>query len=224
MNYISKLFKSHKDKIVVPNKDWSDITIEKFYKIQEILEVQDEYMLYNLIDCIWDVDSQSMDVATVSRYANKLNFIKDEPKSIIPRKEYKLNGRVYENHYNLTTMTTAQFIDFNNYSKEGKMENCLSVIIIPKGHQYNDGYDIGMVIEDIKQMDIQTAKTIAFFLQRQSEMFIRLFQYYLIQKVKKTKMDKTEKKQLIDQLRKIDFNFLVSFPTLLSTLKNYQHQ
>lgn len=65
-------------------------------------------------------------------------------------------------------MTTAQYIDFQELSKEGRkgMHRLLSVFLVPKGKSYNKGYDMEKLQQDIlEQMSIVEANDLyAFFL------------------------------------------------------------
>lgn len=219
MKFISKLF----SKVTpIPNKDWSDVTIEQYYKIAELIKEQDEYTVYNLIDVLWGIDSSKLLAKDLTKYANRLQFLNKEVPNVTLKKHYTFNGRKYDSSCDLTSMSTAQFVDYNNFIKGGKYEEILSVFFIPEGHSYNDGYDILQVQNDLLQMKITDCMAAAFFFKRQLKVFCHLFQTYLIKKMKKEKMEKS----LIDQFKKVDLYNLVSYPTSLLTvmqqMKNYQ--
>lgn len=219
MKFISKLF----SKVTpIPNKDWSDVTIEQYYKIAELIKEQDEYTVYNLIDVLWGIDSSKLLAKDLTKYANRLQFLNKEVPNVTLKKHYTFNGRKYDSSCDLTSMSTAQFVDYNNFIKGGKYEEILSVLFIPEGHSYNDGYDILQVQNDLLQMKITDCMAAAFFFKRQLKVFCHLFQTYLIKKMKKEKMEKS----LIDQFKKVDLYNLVSYPTSLLTvmqqMKNYQ--
>ena len=134
-------------------KTWKDITLRQFNKIQDLLQEIDEYTTLNIIDVLYDVDSANMPAMDVmNKYAHSLDFLM----TTIPTNEklkdvYTINQREYNSNINLTQMTTAQFVDYQNYAKENPVDisKCLSVFIIPKGHTYNDGYDLKQVQDDI---------------------------------------------------------------------------
>jgi hypothetical protein len=219
MKFISNLFK----KITpIPDKDWSDVTIEQYYKIADLIKEQDEYTVYNLIDILWGIDSSKLLAKDLTKYTNRLQFLNKDVPKVTLKKHYTFNGRKYDSSCDLTSMSTAQFVDYNNYLKNCKYEEILSVFFIPEGHSYNDGYDILQVQNDLLQMKITDCMAAAFFFKRQLKVFCHLFQTYLIKKMKKEKM----KKNLIDQFKKVDLYSLVSYPTSLLTvmqqMKNYQ--
>ena len=67
----------------------------------------------------------------------------------------------------LTKVTVAQFIDYQNYIKETpvKFEKVLSVFIIPEGHTYNDGYDLQQAQQDMLELPFVVVQKVAFFSQ-----------------------------------------------------------
>ena len=75
------------------------------------------------------------------------------------------------------------------------------------------------VKEDLKQLPITVAHSIGFFFKQQLQIFFWIFRFFLIRQVKKIKMDKQKKKELIDNLKKMDLWALVSSLTFLNTVK-----
>ena len=198
-------------------KTWKDITLRQFNKIQDLLQEIDEYTTLNIIDVIYDVDSANLPAMEVmNKYAHSLDFLM----TTIPTNEklkdtYTINQREYNSNINLTQMTTAQFVDYQNYSKENPVDisKCLSVFIIPKGHTYNDGYDLKQVQEDIKDLDMVTINTLAFFFKK---LFILLLETTLLcftQDMKKMNIPTEKKEEILNQLKQIDLASLASSPT-----------
>ena len=91
------------------NRDWSNITLKEFYKIQEIIEVQDEWTMYNLLDYLYDIDSAEMPVSKVKQYS--LGFLNENIDDIDIS---KFNDPKYDTNLDLTKVTVAQFVDYNN--------------------------------------------------------------------------------------------------------------
>ena len=52
---------------------WDDITLEKFYKIQEFISAPDDWTTYNLVDLIYDVDCQNMPLSELGKFS--LDFL-----------------------------------------------------------------------------------------------------------------------------------------------------
>ena len=199
---------------------WSDITLKQFYQIREILSVEDDWTALNLIDFLYGVDSQSLPIRELSKF--DVSFLKEEIPEVKLQKYYTINGTKYNSNFDLTKVTVAQFIDYQNYLKEDevRLEKLLSVFFMPDGYKdYNSGYDIIKVQEDLLELPIDIAQSIGFFLSRQLRVFFWLFRYYLIKQVKKLKMEKAEKKKIIDSLYKMDFYNLVSSLSSLNIVK-----
>lgn len=193
-------------------RDWKDITLREFYKIQDIMSVEDEWTVYNLLDYIYNIDSTNMPITEVKKY--DISFLNDitTHKDIKVQDKYTINGTTYEGFVDLTRFTVAQFVDYQNYVKEKpiKYENIMSVFIVPEGHTYNDGgYDLAKAKEDILELPFVVVQKVAFFLTKQLQTFVSLFLCYLKGDMKKMKgIDKKKKKLLIDNLDKT--NLLLS--------------
>lgn len=196
-------------------RDWKDITLREFYKIQDIMSVEDEWTVYNLLDYIYKIDSTNMPITEVTKYdISFLNDI-DKYKDIKVQDKYTINGTTYEGFVDLTKITVAQFVDYQNYVKEKPMkyENILSVFIIPEGHTYNDGYDLAKAKEDILDMPFVIVQKVAFFLTKQLEAFVQIFLYYSKEEVKKMKIPKEKKQILIEEMERVGTLLLELSPT-----------
>ena len=198
-------------------KTWKDITLRQFNKIQDLLQEIDEYTTLNIIDVIYDVDSANLPAMEVmNKYAHSLDFLM----TTIPTNEklkdtYTINQREYNSNINLTQMTTAQFVDYQNYSKENPVDisKCLSVFIIPKGHTYNDGYDLKQVQEAIKDLDMVTINTLAFFFKKLYILLLETTLLCLTQDMEKMNIPTEKKEEILNQLKQIDLASLASSPT-----------
>lgn len=165
---------------------WSDISLAKFYKIIELVKEPDEYTEDNLREVVYGIDPTQYSITELSKY--DISFLGQpiETKNVKLKDTYVLNGHKYRSNINLTTVKTNQFIDFTNYARENDKccEKLLSVFFVPEGHQYNDGYDIREVQEDLKQLDIATVQSLAFFMMEQFRAFAIIFQQYLEKEAK----------------------------------------
>lgn len=193
-------------------KDWTTISLAEYYKIKDIISEPDEYTTFNLLDILYGIDSSSLTISEITKYANALDFLHNDVPEVKLQKTYTLNGREYESNTNLSLVTIGQFVDYQNYIKESRFEDILSVFFVPVGHKYNDGYDIKQVKEDLLSLDFATIHSLAFFFSKQSELFFAIFQYSLIRMVMLMRMPKEKKQELLTQLNKEDFSNLVSSP------------
>lgn len=186
-------------------KDWKDISLKQYYTIKELLEEPDEWTTYNIIDLLYSVDSVNLTLTELKKYNNALEFLNKEVPVVNLKEKYELNGVIYNSNYNLTQVTAAQFIDYQNYIGTDRFEDYLSVFFIPEGHKYNDGYDIDKVKKDLLELDFPTVKSVAFFFTIFLAKLQNSFLYYLKKDLRKMKMEKSKRKEieeLIDKLEK----------------------
>lgn len=186
-------------------KDWNDISLSQYYKIKELLEEPDEWTTYNIIDLLYSVDSVNLPLTELKKYNNALEFLNKEVPVVNIKPQYKINGVTYNSNFNLTQVTAAQFIDYQNYIGTEHFEDYLSVFFIPEGHNYNDGYDIEQVKKDLLELDFPTVKSVAFFFTIFLAKLQNSFLSYLKKDLRKMKMEKEKRKEieeLIDKLEK----------------------
>ena len=176
----------------IKKRDWENITLKDWYAIQELLEVQDEWTMYNILDYLYDIDSVNMPISELRNYS--LAFLNNTEQL----DNYKV-PEVYDDKYScnldLTKVSVAQFIDYNNYIKEEpvKFEKILSVFIYPKGKTYNDGsYNIEDVQNDILDFPFALVKKLAFFFGQQLTTFTTITLFFLQQEMKEMKTPKTD--------------------------------
>ena len=119
-------------------------------------------------------------------------------------KKIKINDQVYNVNYNIGKLNMAQYIDFQQtIVNKNYLENLpalLSIFIIPKGHKYNDDYDI-LELRNILENNItlDEALSIVFFLKTKSISLIKLklLYYKLTLKIMRwTTRDKQTKEML----------------------------
>lgn len=190
-------------KIFSKNKTWYDITLEQFNQLSKLGK---EPSVYEVIDIIYGVKSKEIPIGELSKYS--VAFIGQEIPRTPIKKYYKLNGTKYSANFDITKINGAQFIDFRNYSANGaKLEDILSVCLIPKGHKYNDGYDILKVKEDTLKMKITDAYTIGFFFLLQSLILQEGTLSSLRQQLGEMKDPKIQK--VVNQLESLDLSNLI---------------
>ena len=119
-------------------------------------------------------------------------------------KKIKINDKVYTINYNIGKLNMAQYIDFQQIIvKKNYLENLpalLSIFIIPKGHKYNDDYDI-IELRNILENNItlDEALSIIFFSKMKSISLIKLkLLYYrsMLKIMRWTTKDKQTKEML----------------------------
>jgi len=64
-----------------------------------------------------------------------------------------------------TTITTAQYVDFQTFSKGGtqKLPELIAVLLVPDGYNYNDGYDVAKVVRVVRDLPLPMALGLSAF-------------------------------------------------------------
>lgn len=188
-------------------RDWTNITLKDWYNIQDILSVQDDYTTFNLLDYLYNINSSDMSLSEVSKYSNSLSFLNDAAnfENFVCEDEYTINGTTYVGFVDITNISVAQFIDYQNYIKEQpvKFEKVMSIFIVPKGHTYNDGYDMKSVQNDLLELPFRVCQKVAFFLVKQLQTFVQITLYYLTAELEKTEMEKEKKDTILYNLQQM---------------------
>lgn len=161
---------------------WSDLTIEQFNDLNKLYElpIQEEERAVLMAqicfpDKTFDLD---MPYTELMKYVNQINNLGEIKYKKI--KSFKLNDVEYTVTYDIKKFSTSQYVDYTNYAKEKKpLWYNLSVVCVPKGHNYNDGYDIDEVIENLKKLDCVTALSVNFTIAKSSSKYIRTLVNYL---------------------------------------------
>ena len=199
--------------------NWDSITIEKYYDLQDILndEVDDDITKnVKMVALITDIDEDevwNMDMAEAGEYISRLQFLNKFELPDNPNMKFNLPGYQLKVMKDVSKISVAQYVDFQNFVKlplrEG-MEKILSIFLIPEGCKYNDGYDIIDVQKEIREnLSFRVAEgLLSFFIEKYGELLIHSL-VYCRRQVKKTKdpemmekLEKTEKEvqQKLDSL------------------------
>ena len=177
---------------------WYDVTLYQFEKLQDLLKIEDEEeRMFAIAELLLGEEVTNLPISEFVSATKRLSFLSEEIETKTPPKNLELNGRKYIVDCLLGRISTAQYIDFQNHLKGNDIAVTLSVFIIPKGHKYNDGYDMLQVIDDIKSIPIPIVNSLSFFFSRQFKESMRIFQSYLTKEMKTMNMPKEAKENLI---------------------------
>ena len=199
--------------------DWENISIDKYYEIKDILDDEtDDDITKNvkMVAVITDKDEDevwSMDMAEAGEYISRLQFLNKFELPDNPNMKFNLPGYQLKVMKDVSKISVAQYVDFQNFVKlplrEG-MEKILSIFLIPEGCKYNEGYDIIDLQKVIREnISFRVAEgLLSFFIEKYGELLIHSL-VYCRRQVKKTKdpemmekFKKTEKEiqQKLDRL------------------------
>ncbi len=192
--------------------NWNDISIRQYNDIKDVFlnpEFSEEDRIILLINILFGVDALKLKTSELNKYVEQLKFLNTTPPKMKLKDKYKLGENWYILRRNLKDFTVAQWIDFQNFLKNGSdtdnFANLLSVFFLPEGQEeYGENYNIEDVRNDINNfLSIADANSIAaFFLTYQKALLIRSL-LYTRKKVLKTPMNREQKKELKKQFRKL---------------------
>ena len=191
--------------------DWTKVSLKQYNDIREIIlnpDFSEEDRLILLINILFGIDALKLKTSELNKYINDLKFLNTTPPKMKIRDKYRLGQNTYILKKDLKDFTVAQWIDFQNFLKNGSdtdnYANLLSVFFIPEGQTEYGEYDVESVRNDINNfLSIPDATSIAsFFLRYQKGLLIASL-LYTRKKVLKTPMNKEQKKELKKQFRKL---------------------
>lgn len=159
--------------------DYRSLNLGKYQKCREALKAEGEELdkQVKLLAVLGDCTEDDILNLPLSKYQDKLaeiSFLTKTPEvnSKCPNK-LKLGANEYYVCKNVEKLTTAQYIDYQTYMQNKDYDmylaNILACFVIPKGHEYCEGYDPLDVIKDINDhMSVETAMSICFFFRQKS--------------------------------------------------------
>ena len=180
---------------------WEEVTIGQFIQIEQIAtaDIPDTYKAVNFVSVLTgeSIDYlESLPITVFGRLNNQTNFITTKIPKVTHKDTYELNNRIYKVEADVSAITTSQYIDYQNYIKDGNFINIMSLWLIPEGHKYNDGYDMNRVKLDIESMKLLDVQAVAFFLRTQLAAYILIMKDYSKKEMKKKKASKKDIRQM----------------------------
>ena len=193
--------------------NWNDISIKQYNDIKNLYldtDLSDEDRLILQINILFGVDALKLKTNELHKYINDMKFLGSKIPKMKIKKEYQLGNNVYTLKKELKDVTVAQWIDWQNFLKDGggdsdNYANLLSVFFFPKGEtEYGDGYDIEQVRQDINNhLSIAEAMSISSFFLLYRKISLLLFLLYTRRETLKAPLTKVEKKKVKKEFRKL---------------------
>ena len=198
--------------------NWTDVSLRQYNDIKQIYlepNYSDEDRIILLINILFGVDALKLKATELNGYVNQLKFLSTNPPKMKLKDKYKLGENYYILKRNLKDFTVAQWIDFQNFLKNGadtdNYNNLLSVFFIPEDEEeYGENYNVEQVRNDINNyLSIPDATSIAsFFLTYQKASLIASL-LSTRKKVLKTSITKEQKRKVKKQFRKLIWRTLL---------------
>lgn len=185
---------------------WEEITVKQYYEILEILreDVGDALeMNSRLIDCIWKIDSADIPVIRFSYYLDELQFLNKpyEPKT--PKKEYVVKGVKFRPTLDVSKITTAQYVDFQELVKTEDHKLMLNVLFIQDGKEYGEVDNSDLLWENLPLTDY--SDVMFFFLHLLDSLMMDTLNSSkkILKKMYRKEKDPQKKEELMNQMVQI---------------------
>ena len=192
--------------------NWTELSLKKYNEIKDLYldtELSDEDRLILQINILFSIDALKLKTSELHKYINDMKFLGEKVPKMKIKNEYKLGDNVYTLKKELKDVTVAQWIDFQNFLKDGSdtdnYANLLSIFFFPKGEtEYGENYDIEQVRSDINNyLSIAEAMSISSFFLTYRKISLLLFLLYTRRETLKTPLTKVEKKKVKKEFRKL---------------------
>ena len=191
--------------------NWTDVSLKQYNNIKDIFlnpDFSEEDRIILLINICFGIDALKLKTSELNKYIEQMKFLNTTPPKMKIRDKYKLGENWYILRRNLKDFTVAQWIDFQNFLKNGSdtdnFANLLSVFFIPEGETEYGEYDVEQVRQDINNhLSIADANSIASFFLTYQKILSIVFLKSIKRKILKTSMNKEQKKELKRQFRKL---------------------
>ena len=196
---------------------WKQLSLQQFIDLMSIQagEKDAEERSRKIIMCMYGVDPLEIPYTEYLAMVHGINEFFDKPITkykVAGNAKYKINGTVYTLDIAPASFTTAQYIDFTNFNRQQELAGMLSVVLIPEGHQYNDGYNMAKVKEDIGDMPVDEALGIVNFFGKWSKRYTKTILRFLTSRKITRRMGKEKKKEMKEEVRRLS-RIMASFPS-----------
>lgn len=185
---------------------WDEITVNKYYEILDIFndEAGDALeMNSRLIDCIWGIDSADIPIVRFSWYLDELKFLQEPYKPKTPKKEYVIKGIKFKPTLDVSKITTAQYIDYQELLKRNEHKLLLNVLFIKDGEDYGQSDYSDFLWENLTLPDY--SDVMFFFLRLLNNLTMDTLNSSkkTLKKMYRREKDPKKKEELMDEMVKI---------------------
>lgn len=185
---------------------WDEITVNKYYEILDIFNDEEGDALEmnsRLIDCIWGIDSADIPIVRFSWYLDELKFLQEPYKPKTPKKEYVIKGIKFRPTLDVSKITTAQYIDYQELLKRNEHKLLLNVLFIKDGEDYGQSDYSDFLWENLTLPDY--SDVMFFFLRLLNNLTMDTLNSSkkTLKKMYRREKDPKKKEELMDEMVKI---------------------
>ena len=175
--------------------NYRNLPIGKYLEILELSQdenvdaLKQQVKTISILTGMTEDDVLALPIMQYKELARKTKFLENGYDGKLQvAKSYGLAGMDLIPVKDFAKITTAQYIDFQNLSKEGDkyLVETLSTLLIPKGKKYMDGYEIEDVRQAIREnLSVADVLSLSAFFLTKFVKSIKDFQTYSIREIQK---------------------------------------
>jgi len=140
--------------------NYRDLTVAAFLEIDTIIrsdadEIDKQVAIVALLNGTTEETILALPLAEYTHLAGQTAFLTqpcapEEPDG----KPLTLDGLTLVPVTDFTKVNTAQYVDFQSYSRDfpATLAEILSIFLVPEGHAYGEGYDVARVQDAVRAM------------------------------------------------------------------------
>lgn len=199
--------------------DWSKVTVAQYDAMVEIQQKHSEDSAKYIVEMLYGIDdAERLPMHIYSAYlAGLRSFHRQDVRAAQLTKDatYRIGDTTYRVNLSPNAFTAGQYIDFvNSVRDKVPMARILTALIVPDGHEYNDGYDVGKAAEDMGKLPVTAAFAVFNFFGEWSKRSIRTSLRFLTRQMRRgaDKERKAKEEELKNRLQEL-YRLMASYPT-----------
>ena len=190
--------------------NYNKLTLGKYIEIQEISrnesleDIDKQVQILSILTGVVEEEILHLPIMEYKELVARSAFLNPDNISYHPiAKKYLVGGFELIPVKDFRKIETCQYIDFQTYAPDldKYLVEFLSVILVPKGHRYNEGYDILEVQKAIREdMSVSDGVSIAGFFLTWCRRSIQDSLNYSKQEAMRIK-DKTKREEILHKIK-----------------------
>ena len=119
---------------------YKELTVKQYFEIIDALkEIEDPIQITeSLVKIIFNKDLANMELQQANKLIKELDFLNQPYKASRPKNVYTIDNIQFKPVFDITKITTAQYIDFQTLIKLDNKKLLLNCLFIKKGELYGD--------------------------------------------------------------------------------------
>lgn len=119
---------------------YKELTVKQYFEILDALKDTEEPIQVTeaLVKIIFNEDLATLNIQTANKLIKELDFLNEAYKPSKPKRAYKIDDMEFNPVFDITKITTAQYIDFQTLIKLDNKKLLMNCLFIRKGESYGD--------------------------------------------------------------------------------------